>query len=211
MSTPNWSIRGPHFVNCNCDYGCPCQFNALPSDGTCRAVVVWKIDEGHYGDVNLDGLVFVNTYGWPGAVHEGRGEMQTIIDERADEAQRAAIAELARGEGAEPGSIMIQIYRSMCDTVHEPIVAAIECDMDMEARTARLRVPGVIETTLEPITNPVTGAEHRARIDLPAGKEFHFAEMASGTTKGNGAVALDFEKSHGHLVINEMTSEGPRP
>src|SRR4051795_12648399 len=65
MSDIAWSIRGNHFVNCNCDYGCPCQFNALPTDGTCRAVLAWHIEEGHFGDVRLDGLMAVNTYGWP--------------------------------------------------------------------------------------------------------------------------------------------------
>jgi hypothetical protein len=36
VAKPAWSIEGPHFINCNCDYGCPCQFNALPKDGYCR-------------------------------------------------------------------------------------------------------------------------------------------------------------------------------
>ncbi|MDX1430134.1 MAG: DUF1326 domain-containing protein, partial [Rhodothermales bacterium] len=62
MSEIEWEVKGPHFANCNCDYGCPCQFNALPTHGDCRAVVVWRIDEGHYGDVRLDGLFAVNTY-----------------------------------------------------------------------------------------------------------------------------------------------------
>ncbi len=205
-----WRFRGPHFANCNCDYGCPCQFNALPSDGTCRAVVAWRIHEGHYGDVRLDGLLVANTYGWPGAVHEGKGEMQAIIDERANDAQRAALGEIMQGGGAEPGMIMLQIYRSMCDTVHEPIVAPIEFEVDMDAQTGRLKGPGVVDTTVEPIKNPVTGADHRARIDLPMGKEFHLAETASGRTKGTGAVALDFENSHAHIVVNEMSSEGQR-
>ena len=73
MPTIDWSIKGPHFVNCNCDYGCPCQFNALPTYRTCLAVVAWQIDEGHFGDVRLDGLCAINTYAWPGAVHEGDG------------------------------------------------------------------------------------------------------------------------------------------
>ena len=106
MPTADWSIKGPHFVNCNCDYGCPCQFNALPTDGTCRAVAAWRIDEGHFGDVKLDGLYAINTYGWPGAVHQGNGEMQSVIDERADEAQRQALIAILQGEGAEPGTTM---------------------------------------------------------------------------------------------------------
>ena len=38
----------------------------------------------------------------------------------------------------------------------------------------------------EPIKNPVTGAEHRARIDLPNGFEYKIAEMGSATTTVNG-------------------------
>jgi hypothetical protein len=209
MAETGWSIRGIHVVNCNCDYGCPCQFNAHPSHGDCRAAVAWKIDEGHWGDVRLDGLVAVNTYAWPGAVHEGNGEMQSIIDERANADQRRALTAIMQGQGAEPGTMMLQIYRAMCAQVHDPIFKAIELQADMEKRTARLRVPGIIETTLEPIKNPVTGAEHRARIDLPLGKEFHFAEVASGTTTASGTVPLSFSKSHAHIVNNAMTSSGP--
>jgi len=92
MSEVDWAIKGPHFMNCNCDYGCPCQFAALLTDGTCLAVVAWRIDEGHFGDVKLDGLLAVNTYAWPGAIHQGNGPMQSIIDERAYDGQREALA-----------------------------------------------------------------------------------------------------------------------
>lgn len=211
MADPLWSIRGTHFVNCNCDYGCPCQYNALPTHGDCRALVAWKIEKGNYGDVPLDGLLAINTYAWPGAVHQGNGEMQSIIDERANQKQRQALVAILQGENAQPGMIMLQIYRSMCSKVHEPLFKPIELETDIEARTARLKVPGIIETTVEPIKNPVTGALHRARIDLPTGKEFNVAEVASGRTKATGAVSLNFEKSHSHFVYNSMTSEGPRP
>jgi hypothetical protein len=70
-------------------------------------------------------------------------------------------------------------------------------------------VPDLLDTTVEPIKNPVTGAEHRARIDLPMGKEFNFGEVASGTTRATGAVPLRFANKHAHLVYNAMTSRGP--
>ena len=208
MPDVDWAIKGPHFMNCNCDFGCPCQFAALPTDGTCEAVVAWRIDEGHYGDVKLDGLIGVNTYAWPGAIHEGNGAMQSIIDERADDEQRDALAAVLRGEGAEKGSTMLWIYHAMSETVHEPIISAIDLTVDFEKRIGKLSVPGVLETTVEPLKNIVTGAEHRARIDLPAGKEFNLAEVASGTTKGTGAVALDFSDSHAHFAESAMTSQG---
>jgi hypothetical protein len=200
MQGTNWSISGPHVTNCNCAYGCPCQFNAPPTDGTCRAVAAWRIDEGWYDDIRLDGLLAVNTYGWPGAVHMGHGTMQSIIDERANEAQRRALVSILQGEGAEPGTVMLQIYRAMCSDYRPPLFRRITLELDVNARTAVLDVPGLIRTTVEPIRNPVTGAPHRARIDLPEGKEFRLAEVASGTTVATGDVPLEFTKSHAHLV-----------
>jgi hypothetical protein len=210
MADVAWSIRGAHFANCNCDFGCPCQFNALPTSRTCRALLAWTIEEGHFGSVGLDGLNAVVTYAWPGAVHQGNGAMQSIIDERASADQRKALVALMQGEGATPGVTMLQIYRSMCTTVHDPLFGAISLTMDVGKRTARLSIPGLVETTVEPIKNPVTGAEHRARIELPSGLEFNMAEVASGTTKASGAVKLEFAKSHAHLVYNTMTATGIR-
>ncbi len=208
MTTIEWSVEGPHFANCNCDYGCPCQFTALPTDGTCKAVWGLRIDKGHFGDVRLDGLLAVGTYAWPGAIHEGNGAMQLIIDERADEAQRQAINAIMQGEGSEPGASMLKIYRDMCATVHEPLFKAIELEIDVNGRTARLHVSDLVETLVEPLKNPVTGAEHRARIDLPNGKEFFIAEVASGTTKATGAVPLEFANSHAHFADTTITSSG---
>ncbi len=208
MSDDTWSIQGPHFLNCNCEYGCPCQFWGRPTDGTCRAVAAWRIDDGHYGDLRLDGLCAINTYAWPGAIHEGNGSMQSIIDERATDPQRRALVAILQGEGADPGAVMFQIYRTTCVTAHEPLFKPIHLEVDVEARTARLSVPGVLETSLEPIKNKVTGALHRARIVLPFGKEFNLAEVASGTTRATGKVPLDFANTHAHVVHNRLTSQG---
>ena len=51
-----WEIKAKEFANCNCAYGCPCQFNALPTKGFCEAAVAMEIEQGHFGDVKLDGL-----------------------------------------------------------------------------------------------------------------------------------------------------------
>jgi len=55
-----WRVKGTELANCNCAYGCPCQFNALPTHGDCRAAVGYEIEEGHFGSVRLDGLPYQN-------------------------------------------------------------------------------------------------------------------------------------------------------
>jgi hypothetical protein len=51
-----WEIKGHEFGNCNCDYGCPCQFHALPTHGHCHGLAVFDIEKGFHGTTRLDGL-----------------------------------------------------------------------------------------------------------------------------------------------------------
>ena len=71
-----WRVKATEFANCNCIYACPCQFNALPTNGNCHAVGAWQIEEGHFGTVRLDGLRAIGLYNYPGPVHEGNGTMR---------------------------------------------------------------------------------------------------------------------------------------
>src|SRR4051794_32222026 len=98
MAGTNWTIHGREFVNCNCSYGCPCQFNGLPTYGDCRAVAGMKIEEGNHGTTKLDGLAFVGIFRWPGAIHEGKGEAAVVVDEEASQDQRGAILCLLTGQ-----------------------------------------------------------------------------------------------------------------
>ena len=103
---------------------------------------------------------------------------------------------------------MLQIYRTMCATAHEPLYKPIHLDIDIGERTARLSIPGLVDSAVEPIRNPVTGAPHRARVDLPFGKEFRLAEVASGRTRATGVIPLELANTHAHLVHNRLTSTG---
>jgi hypothetical protein len=209
MAYVDWSIQGPELATCNCDWGCPCQFNARPTHGNCRAAVGMRIDRGHFGDVRLDGLAWIGLFAWPGAIHEGKGEVQPIVDERADQRQREAILKILSGEETEPGATIFNVMSTVVDTVHEPMFAPIEFETDAEARTGRFAVPGIVEARGEPITNPVTGAEHRARVVLPHGFEYTEAEFASSATRATGKVPLDWMRGHGHFAMLHLGPSGP--
>ena len=203
-----WEIKAKEFANCNCAYGCPCQFNALPTHGHCEAAVAFEIEQGHYGDVKLDGLRMGGVYQWPGAVHEGRGKCQPFVDERADEKQREALLKIMSGQDTDAMATMFAVYFSTLEKVYDPIFAKMEFDVDVEARKGRYRVAGVVESQGEPIKNPVTGAEHRARIDLPHGFEYEIAEVGSGTTKAQGNVVLDLKSSYAQFAHLHLNNHG---
>ena len=209
MPVTDWSMRGPEFMNCNCDYGCPCQFNARPTDGTCQAITGMEIAEGHFGDVRLDGLRWVIVFAWPNPIHEGNGSMQAIIDERADESQRAALVEILHGRETEPGATMLQVFSTTMTAVHDPVYLPIDIEIDVEERTARVGVADRVESKVEPIRNPVTGNPHRARINLPNGFEYITAEVASATFRTHGVIAHDYADAHAQLTMLHLTQNGP--
>ena len=65
-----WHITGRHAGSCNCDWACPCQFNALPNHGYCEALLAWEITDGNFGDLSMDGVRFGFAVHWPGAIDE---------------------------------------------------------------------------------------------------------------------------------------------
>jgi hypothetical protein len=204
----DWHVEGVSFGNCNCSYGCPCQFEERPTHGSCRGFEVLRIDKGHFGDVKLDGLKCAVTYAWPGPIFEGKGELQAIIDERADTAQRDALTRILHGEETDEGATHWWVFRAMSDTVHPPLFKPIEYEIDIEARTARVVVPGVLESTGTPIRSPATGQPHRVRIDIPNGIEFEIAEIGSATTRSSGAVPLDLRDSYGQFNLLRHSGHG---
>jgi len=204
----NWTIKAKEFANCNCAYGCPCQFNALPTHGDCKAIVGVDIEQGHHGNTRLDGLKAVALLAWPGPIHEGKGEAQLIIDQRATPAQRESLLRILAGQDTEPGATVWQVFSTTLTQIHDTIFAPIEFAVDIERRTARLLVPGVIEGRGEPIRNPVTGAEHRARIDIPNGFEYRIAEMGRGWSKSAGAIKIDLADSYGQFANIHLCQNG---
>jgi hypothetical protein len=99
----DWRIRGLYFESCNCDAICPCRMiggrpGGRSTHGLCFGVLSWLVEEGHAGDVALDGLAaaFVTRYDddepgspWSFIVH---------VDERGTEEQRRALASILLGE-----------------------------------------------------------------------------------------------------------------
>src|SRR5258708_38348373 len=101
-----------------------------------------------------------------------------------------------RGKDTDERATMWWEYNAMCPHKLPPRFEPIELDLDMDARKGRMVIPGVVESALEPIRNPVTGAEHRARIDLPHGFEYRLAQIASGPSQSSGPAALDLAVTH---------------
>ena len=209
MATPDWHMTGPNISTCNCDFGCPCQFNALPTNGDCRAAVGMLIEDGQYGDVSLNGLKWAALWAWPEAVHLGNGECMPIVDINANEAQRNALLQILSGAANEPGSSIFDVFATTLEKLHDPVFAEIDFTYDADNLTGQFSVDGMFQSAVEPILNPVTGDIHRASVNLPGGMEYKNAAYVSSTTKSTAAIAHDWAGSHGHMFTMSMGPSGP--
>ena len=207
MPGKSWQIEGRYVEYCSCDYGCPCESMAQPTRGTCDGVVAMHIDEGHYGNVRLNGLNVVATFFFPRAIHHGGGQMQPILDQSSTAEQRDAIFKILSGEGQPVGTVF-QIFSVIIEKLHEPQFLPITFEWDLDKRTARLEVPGFVRASTVPIRNPVTDAEHRIVTVLPEGWTFYECEGASGTAKGIGAIKFDFANRHSSLAPFAFSNQG---
>ena len=204
----SWEIEGRELVNCTCEYGCNCQFNALPDKGHCHAVAGIQIDAGHYGDIRLDGLRIAAIFKWPGPIHEGNGEAIAFVDQNADEAQREALLKIMTGQDTDPFATMFAVYASTVTKMNPPVFTAIDLELDIDGCKGRIFVKDYIETTGEPIRNKATGAEARAQIVLPAGFEYSVAEIGSASSKTGGPVRVETKNTYGQFARLHLNNHG---
>ena len=195
----DWRIEGPYMKNCNCDPGCPCDFNANPTHGKCEGMAAMIVEKGHFDDVKLDGAKWAFKYWWPGALHEGHGAGQPILDAAMSPEQMQALGAILSGEN---GGTFFGILAEIIDTFHDPVIADIDIAIDVEARRARCTVDGVLETVTEPIQSfgeEVT--DYSIQIKIPGGFEYDEAEIAMAKVlKGSGPIAFDHTSAHSSLA-----------
>lgn len=208
MNAIEWRIEGPEFSACSCNIGCPCQFGARPTQEHCHAVVCGQIDRGYFGASSLNGLRWAAAFAWPHAIHEGNGEVEVYIDERADSAQREALLAILSGQHSAPGATIFEVFSHTYRQVHPPVFAAIELDIDVSGRRANLRIDDLMASEGEPLRNPVTGDEFRACLQLPAGFEYSEAEFGRSRFVSKGKVRIAGEGCHGHFTRLNMTGQG---
>jgi hypothetical protein len=210
MAQVDWNIKGLMMSGCSCDYGCPCQFNALPTRGYCHATVGMRIANGYFGNTKIDGVAWAAVFKWPKAIHEGNGEALAVIDDGATPEQRDAVLKIITGQETDPGATVFNVFAGTLTKFHEPRFAKVDFDADYKNATGRLHVAGVTDMTFGPIRNPVTGEAHRARVTLPHGFEYHEAEYGSSDVKTDGPMVFDWTGRHGHLAMMDIGPKGPR-
>lgn len=162
MNEPSWHATVEMLMACNCEWGCPCSFQAPPTYGDCAAALGYRIVEGSFDGVQLDGLRWVLAAYWPGPLHELNGHGLVYLDSQASEQQLPLLRSIATGEAGGP----IGIFMSTLSAGVDCTVARLEFVSD-EANS-QFSAGAEVAVSFEPIRG-VSGSEQRPSLDLPTG------------------------------------------
>lgn len=169
-----WEFEAEYLQSCNCDYGCPCNFNGYPTYDNCEALVGYKIRKGTFASTKLDGVVFVLAAWWPKAIHEGNGIARVYVHKSANADQVNAISEICSGKH---GGGVFEIFAKTFTKVYPITQAPIEFHFD--GHKSWFKVEGVAEAHSEPIRNPITHEEFQGEVYLPNGIQWKRAEATN--------------------------------
>jgi hypothetical protein len=195
-------LAGTVLIACNCDYGCPCNFNALPTSGDCEGHWTWLVESGGIDGVAMDGVNFSLCVDWPGPIHEGNGEGLLLVDERADDAQRDAVARLVAGDLGGPWGVLAWTW----PTLHGPVPVPYE--VELAGIHSRVKAGDKLVLELEPIRNPVSGAEVTPGVVLPQGLIFRRGDFASSKTF-RVSDGISFEHPGKYTAVGPFDYAGP--
>lgn len=182
-----WTITGTWLEACNCNFGCPCNFDGFPTLGNCEASVGFHVDSGAHGSTRLDGLSVAVAVKWPKAIHDGNGKAAVYIDERADEAQRAALVRILTGQdGGMPWEILAGTLSELVGPHFVPIT------FEVKGTQSRMAVDGV-EMQLEPFRNPVTKEIAEPHTVLPQGFIFRDGTACKAAKNVSTVPGVEFD------------------
>ena len=194
-----WWLKAQYIETCNCAHGCPCNLTQIPTHGGCNAVVGYKIEEGECDGVKLGGLVLGYVGSWPGAIHRGNGRAVVYIDERADDAQRAALEEIGTGRAGPGGPF--EIFASTMAEPPEVVVGPI--DFELEGKRGKLEFGRLAEATVGPIIGDM-GEEADARMILPQGFIWRDAVLANTQSGRAKSAHVDFKLADSNAFLSEV-------
>jgi hypothetical protein len=204
-----WEFKSETYDNCNCAINCGCQFNLPSTHGYCQSAFVGNLVDGHFNEIPLGGLNWAALYKWPGEIKDGNGQRQIVIDQRADEAQRAALEKIISGEAGAPLRNLFSVFATTCSKFFKTLFLPIKLEANFELRTATVEIPGVMTSKGRPIINEFTGEPFHIALARPSGSfEFTYAEIGVGTTSVSGDMEMAYGDSWAHYCVHHFNQDG---
>jgi hypothetical protein len=93
-----WNVNGTYFEACSCATACPCVFLSAPTDGQCTVMLAWHVDQGSFGNTDLNGLNVAMLAHAPGHMLQTKWKVALYLDENATADQQKALGAIFSGQ-----------------------------------------------------------------------------------------------------------------
>lgn len=148
MSNPSWSLKGELVLSCNCTVFCPCVLSLgqhPPTEGYCQTWAGIRIEEGHFGDVDLGDINMGLIMEIPGLMARGNWTAGVLIDQKAGIYQTKALTKIFSGRaGGTTGLLKILVGNFL--GVHQTDIT-----YDIDGSTRHFRAGKMIEGAVTPV------------------------------------------------------------
>ena len=149
-----WELKGELMLSCNCTVFCPCVISLgrhKPTEGYCQTWGGVKIDQGHYGEVDLSGLELGLIIEIPGQMSRGNWSAGVYVDNSADPYQMKAITRIMTGQAGGTTHLLSILVSKFLGVWQEDVKYEIDGD------TRRFTIPKIIEGEIVPIAGKTPG------------------------------------------------------
>ncbi len=187
---------------CNCNWGCPCSFNSPPTYGKCETALAYRVVQGTYGGVALDGLKWILIAAWPAAIHLGNGRGVLYFDEQAKGEKREALEALTTST---TGPLAVYM-NSMTEL---PEVRSARVEFRFAGKKSAFGAGTAVRVDFEPMRNPVTGAEHMLTGKIPTGLFTKSEDYYSAKTFRVDVEGFNFDYPRRNAILSTAKWRGP--
>ena len=125
MGDKSWALKGELILSCNCTVFCPCVLslgNHPPTEGYCQTWAGFRVDAGHFGDVDLSALNLGLVMEIPGYMSRGNWTAGLFIDERASIYAVKAISRIFTGKAGGTTSLLSILVGNFLGVKQAPII-----------------------------------------------------------------------------------------
>ena len=171
-----WNVSGRYMETCNCDFLCPCPTTGLAKSthGHCIFAMAFDVERGTFDGLRLDGLKFVVVGSTPGNMVDGGWKVGVIVDEKADERQRAALASIVSGQSGGPMANLAPLMGEFLGVEARPIRFEHEGKRwSVTAGTLEQELEEVVGLGGQPIALDNVGHPAANRLGLGNAKKSH--------------------------------------
>lgn len=204
VGTVPWAIKGELILNCNCTVFCPCVISLgqhPPTEGHCQAWAGVRIDEGHYGEVDLSGLNVGLFLEIPGKMARGNWKVAAFIDDRASDAAFEALVAVFSGAARGTTGLFGILVGEFLGAERSEVV------FETEGKERRLRVGKKIQGAVVPVEGKDGKEIVVTNTEYWMGPDITVATATKGRVRAFGRV-WDFDGRSAEIC--QIDWHGPR-